>query len=58
MHRQVRPDRDVGLALLRAGLALSLFLRAARDHGDEGRGAGDFLWDFIERYERRREVPA
>jgi lipopolysaccharide export system permease protein len=40
------------------GLALALFLRAASDHGDEGRGAGDFLWDFIERYERRREVPA
>jgi len=39
-------------------LAVSLFLRAARDHGDQGRGAGDFLWDFIERYERRHEVAA
>lgn len=40
------------------GLAVALFLRAARDHGDQGRGAGDFLWDFIERYERRHEVAA
>jgi lipopolysaccharide export system permease protein len=39
-------------------LAVWLFLRAARDHGDQGRGAGDFLWDFIERYERRHEVAA
>ncbi len=35
-------------------LAAALFLRAARDRGDQGRGAGDFLWDFIERYDRRR----
>ncbi len=41
-----------------AALALWLFIRAASDRGDQGRGAGDFLWDFIERYERRREVPA
>jgi lipopolysaccharide export system permease protein len=39
-------------------LAIALFVRAARDHGDQGRGAGDFLWDFIERYERRHEVAA
>jgi lipopolysaccharide export system permease protein len=41
-----------------AVLALWLFWRAAGDRGDQGRGAGDFLWDFIERYERRREVAA
>lgn len=40
-----------------AVLAVWLFWRAAGDRGDQGRGAGDFLWDFIERYERRREVP-
>jgi lipopolysaccharide export system permease protein len=39
-------------------LAIALFVRAARDRGDQGRGAGDFLWDFIERYERRHEVAA
>jgi hypothetical protein len=39
-------------------LALWLFLRAATDSGDQGRGAGDFLWDFIERLESRREAPA
>jgi lipopolysaccharide export system permease protein len=39
-------------------LALWLFLRAASDSGDQGRGAGDFLWDFIERLEGRREAPA
>jgi lipopolysaccharide export system permease protein len=37
-------------------LAAALFLRAARDRGDQGRGAGDFLWDVIERYDRRREA--
>ena len=39
-------------------LAVGLFIRAARDYGDQGRGPGDFLWDFIERYERRHEVAA
>jgi lipopolysaccharide export system permease protein len=39
-------------------LAVLLFVRAAADLGDQGRGAGDFLWDFIERYDRRRELPA
>ncbi|MGO9265981.1 MAG: LPS export ABC transporter permease LptF [Candidatus Binataceae bacterium] len=39
-------------------LAVSLFVRAARDRGDQGRGAGDFLWDFIERLERRHEATA
>jgi lipopolysaccharide export system permease protein len=44
--------------LIFAVLALWLFWRAAGDRGDQGRGAGDFLWDLIERYERRREVAA
>src|SRR5713101_8147590 len=39
--------------LIFAVLALWLFLRSATDRGDQGRGAGDFLWDLIERYERR-----
>jgi lipopolysaccharide export system permease protein len=41
-----------------AALALWLFLRSASDRGDQGRGAGDFIWDLIERYERRREAAA
>jgi lipopolysaccharide export system permease protein len=41
-----------------AVLAVWLFMRAAADRGDQGRGAGDFIWDLIERYERRREAPA
>lgn len=44
--------------LLFAALAAWLFLRSATDTGDEGRGAGDFVWDLVERFERRREVPA
>ncbi len=35
-------------------LAVWLFVRAASDRGDQGRGPGDFLWDLIERYERSR----
>ncbi|MGH7836434.1 MAG: LPS export ABC transporter permease LptF, partial [Candidatus Binataceae bacterium] len=45
---------DAAFALL----AVWLFWRAAGDRGDQGRGAGDFLWDFIERFERRRGVAA
>jgi lipopolysaccharide export system permease protein len=44
--------------LVFAVLAIVLFLRSASDHADQGRGAGDFLWDWIERYERRREAAA
>lgn len=33
-------------------LAVSLFVRAAEDLGDQGRGPGDFIWDLIERLER------
>lgn len=39
-------------------VAALLFLRAAADKGDQGRGVVDFLWDFIEQYNKRREVPA
>lgn len=44
--------------LVFAALAVALFLRSASDRADQGRGAGDFLWDWIERYERRREAAA
>jgi len=42
--------------LLFAVLAAWLFLRSATDRGDQGRGVGDYLWDLIERLERRREL--
>jgi lipopolysaccharide export system permease protein len=42
--------------LIFAALAAWLFLRSATDSGDQGRGGGDFLWDLIERFERRREL--
>jgi lipopolysaccharide export system permease protein len=41
-----------------ATLAVVLFQRSASDRADQGRGAGDFLWDWIERYERKREAAA
>jgi hypothetical protein len=41
-----------------AVVAAFLFLRAAADRGDQGRGVGDFLWDLIERFNKRREVLA
>lgn len=44
--------------LVFAVLAIVLFVRSASDRADQGRGAGDFLWDWIERYERRREAAA
>jgi lipopolysaccharide export system permease protein len=37
-------------------LALWLFVRAANDRGDQGRGPGDILWDLIGRYERSRQA--
>ncbi|HZP46095.1 MAG TPA: LPS export ABC transporter permease LptF [Candidatus Binataceae bacterium] len=40
---------DVVFALLAAWL----FLRAATDRGDQGRGAGDFIWDLVERFQRK-----
>jgi lipopolysaccharide export system permease protein len=41
-----------------ATLAAWLFLRSATDRGDQGRGSGDFLWDLVERFGRRREAGA
>jgi lipopolysaccharide export system permease protein len=35
-------------------LAIWLFIRAAEDRGNEGRGPGDVVWDMIERFERSR----
>jgi lipopolysaccharide export system permease protein len=35
-------------------LAVWLFVRAAEDRGDQGRGPADFIWEFIERSERSR----
>jgi lipopolysaccharide export system permease protein len=37
-------------------LALALFMRAAADRGDQGRGPGDLLWEMVERYGRWREA--
>ncbi len=37
-------------------LAIWLFIRAANDRGNEGRGPGDFVWDLIERFERSRSA--
>jgi lipopolysaccharide export system permease protein len=37
-------------------LAIWLFIRAAEDRGNEGRGPGDYVWDLIERFERSRGV--
>ncbi|MGH7778296.1 MAG: LPS export ABC transporter permease LptF [Candidatus Binataceae bacterium] len=34
-------------------LALWLFVRAAQDKGNQGRGPGDILWEFVERYEKQ-----
>jgi lipopolysaccharide export system permease protein len=44
--------------LVFAILAGWFFLRSATDRGDNRRGAGDFLWDLIERYERRSGTAA
>lgn len=37
-------------------LAIWLFVRAAEDRGNEGRGPGDLIWDLIERFERSRQT--
>ncbi len=37
-------------------LAVWLFVRAAQDKGNQGRGPGDFLWEFVERYEKNRQA--
>jgi hypothetical protein len=41
--------------LVFAALAIWLFYRAASDRGDQGRGPGDLIWDFVERFERSRQ---
>ena len=38
------------------GLAVWLFVRAAQDKGNQGRGPGDIIWDLVERYERTRKA--
>jgi lipopolysaccharide export system permease protein len=45
---------DVVFALVAAWL----FLRAANDRGDQGRGAGDFIWDLVERFQRKQGAAA
>lgn len=37
-------------------LAVWLFVRAAQDRGNQGRGPGDFLWELVERYEKNRQA--
>jgi lipopolysaccharide export system permease protein len=37
-------------------LAAWLFLRSAADRGDQRRGLGDGLWEFVERYGRQKEA--
>jgi lipopolysaccharide export LptBFGC system permease protein LptF len=35
-------------------LAAWLFVRAAQDKGNQGRGPGDVIWDLVERYGRKK----
>jgi len=37
-------------------LAVWLFVRAAQDKGNQGRGPGDVLWDLVERWGRSRQA--
>lgn len=37
-------------------LAVWLFVRAAQDKGNQGRGPGDIIWDLVERYERKKKA--
>ncbi|MGO9451635.1 MAG: LPS export ABC transporter permease LptF [Candidatus Binataceae bacterium] len=37
-------------------LSVWLFVRAAQDRGNQGRGPGDFIWDLVERYERKKQA--
>jgi len=37
-------------------LAVWLFVRAAQDKGNQGRGPGDIIWDLVERFERSRKA--
>ncbi len=36
-------------------LSIWMFVRAAEDRGDQGRGPGDFIWELIERLERSKD---
>ena len=49
-------EPDLLLKILFAALAVWLFVRAASDKGNQGRGPGDVLWDFVERYGRSRQA--
>jgi lipopolysaccharide export system permease protein len=42
--------------LVFVALAVWMFIRAAEDRGNQGRGPGDVIWDLIERLERSREA--
>jgi len=42
--------------LLFAALGIWLFTRSAADRADQGRGPGDLLWDWVERFERSRQA--
>ncbi len=37
-------------------LAVWLFVRAAQDKGNQGRGPGDVIWDVVERFQRSRKA--
>jgi lipopolysaccharide export system permease protein len=56
-HAQVNAFLAMSIPdLVFAVLAAWLFLRSATDAADQGRGAGDFLWDLVERLEQRHGV--
>jgi lipopolysaccharide export system permease protein len=42
--------------VLFAALGIWLFTRSAADRADQGRGPGDVLWDWVERFERSRQA--
>jgi len=57
MRGNVAPFLAMSLPdLVFAILAVTLFMRAAADLGDQGRGPGDLLWEMVERYGRWREA--
>ncbi len=37
-------------------LAVWLFVRAAQDKGNQGRGPGDVIWDLVDRFQRSRKA--
>jgi len=42
--------------LVFVALAAWLFVRAAQDKGNQGRGPGDIVWDLVERYGRSKKA--